>query len=85
MSQYEIRSQIIKDAAAAMGWSVRWSRQRTRLYFRVDIKDWHPGTGGFVTVTNWVREWYSDALMTSWSGRGGTYFIGDIWEMLKNK
>lgn len=80
MSRYESRAAVIQAAAAGMGWRVRWTRQRSRIYFHVDLGN---SEGGFVTVTNWVKEWYPAALMTSWSGRGGTYFVCDIWQVLK--
>ena len=83
MSKYEVRAAAIKAAADAMGWSVRWTRQGSRIYLRVSIGNWHPGTGGFVTVTNWVQEWYPGAIMTSWGSRGGTYVVCDIWQVLK--
>lgn len=80
MSQFEIRSQTIKSGAAAMGWYVGWRRQGTRLYFWVKVGDTN---SKHLTVYNWVKEWYPNSAMTSWSSSGGTFFIGDIWEMLK--
>lgn len=81
MSRYETRSHTIKSGAAAMGWHVGWRRQRTRLYFWVNTAD---SNSKHLSVYNWVKEWYPDAVMTSWGSRGGTFFIGDIWEMLKS-
>jgi len=80
MSRYESRAAVIKAAAAAMNWQVRWTRQRSRIYFHVDIGN---SKSRHVTVGDWVNEWYPKAVMTSWDNRGGTYFICDIWQALK--
>lgn len=82
MSQYENRSAVIRAAAAGMGWRVRWTRQRSRIYFHVDVRD---SNSKHVTVTQWVNEWYSTATLTSWGSKGGTFFICDVWQVLKTK
>ena len=80
MSQYENRAAVIKAAAAALGWSVRWTRQRSKVYFHVSVG---ASEAKHITVGNWVTEWYPNSYMTSWTGKGGTFFICDIWEVLK--
>lgn len=81
MSRYESRAAVIRAAAAAMDWRLRWTRQRSRIYLHVDIGD---SKSGHITVGDWVNEWYPGAVMTSWGSRGGTYFICDIWQVLKS-
>jgi len=81
MSRYENRADIIRAAAAGMNWRVRWTRQRSKIYLHVDPLE---SGSGYLTVSTWVTEWYPSSRCTSWSSRGGTFFICDIWQTLKS-
>jgi hypothetical protein len=65
------------------GYSCRFSKQGTRHYVTVGAKK---GTEGWVRDYRTVVEhYYPDAYLTSGGIEAATFFIGDVWEILKGK
>lgn len=83
MSKYELRSEEIKSSALENGWRVTWRLQGARLYATVITLGANPLFGGHEDAEKWLKQWYSEPILTS--GRFGhwTFMVCDLIDALK--